>query len=98
MLKRYNESSLVFPSYIESFGLPLAEARAMGTVIFASDCPFSREVLAGYENAYFFDPFKPEQLAALMEDSICGRIVRKETKRAAVAERDSWLCVLEEII
>lgn len=98
VLSRYNRGVLVFPSYIESFGYPLAEARAMGTVVFASDCPFSREVLADYENAYFFDPFKPEELAALMEDSICGRIERKNTEQTARATQDSWLKVLSEII
>lgn len=98
VLSRYNRSVLVFPSYIESFGYPLAEARAMGTVILASDCPFSREVLEGYENAYFFDPFKPEELSALMEASICGRISRKDTVQKTIEERDSWIDVMKEIV
>lgn len=59
----YTKSVLVFPSYIETFGLPLLEAKLHGAPIIASDCPFSHEILYGYENANFFDPFKPQKLA-----------------------------------
>ncbi len=59
-------SVLLFPSYIETFGLPLLEARAVGAVEFASDCPFSHEILDDYPNAYFFNPFVPDELSDLM--------------------------------
>ncbi len=49
----YATSVLVFPSLIETFGLPLLEARTAGTIIIASDMPFCREVLGNYDNAYF---------------------------------------------
>lgn len=51
----YAKSVLLFPSYVESFGLPLLEARMTGTYIIASKCPFSEEILEGYEKSYFFD-------------------------------------------
>lgn len=79
VIEKYNTSILIFPSYIETIGLPLLEARQVGTIILASDCPFSREVLVGYENGYFFDPFKPQQLAELMEEVILGQIKIKKT-------------------
>ncbi|MCR5421610.1 MAG: glycosyltransferase [Lachnospiraceae bacterium] len=67
---RYRDEVLIFPSYIETFGYPPAEARAMGGNIIASDCEFCREVLRGYDKVTYFDPFKPEQLANVMEDII----------------------------
>lgn len=70
----YNTGTLIFPSYIETFGVPLAEARQMNTLILASDCPFCHEVLDGYENAYYFNPFDEEGLASLMEQVIRGSI------------------------
>lgn len=76
VLKRLSRSTLVFPSYIETYGVPLAEARSLGSLILAADCPYSREVLRGYENAYYFDPFSPEQLADLMQRVIVSGIVR----------------------
>ena len=91
----YRGTTLLFPSYIETFGYPLAEARQAGTIVLASDTAFSREVLAGYENAYFFDPFRPEELADLMEKVIRGDIVRKDVPVAQTAQRDSWLEVMD---
>ena len=79
VIEKYAESTLVFPSYIETFGFPMAEARKVGTIVLASNCPFSREVLDGYENAYFFDPFKPQELADLMEQVIAGNIKNTES-------------------
>lgn len=73
----YKDSCLVFPSYIETFGYPLVEARSVGSIILASDCAFSRELLDDYNNAYFFDPFNSESLYELMKKVSTGAIVRK---------------------
>ncbi|MFY3790517.1 glycosyltransferase [Ureibacillus sp. MALMAid1270] len=62
----YTKSILLFPSFIETFGLPLLEARLHRGLIIASDCPFSHEVLDGYKNAYFFEPFDSNKLAELL--------------------------------
>jgi glycosyltransferase involved in cell wall biosynthesis len=58
---------LIFPSYLETFGLPLLEARFFNAPIAASDRPFAREILEGYSNADFFDPFSPDDLANKMK-------------------------------
>lgn len=52
----YANSVLLYPSLAETFGMPLMEARLAGSFICASALPYSKEVLAGYENALFFDP------------------------------------------
>lgn len=54
VFKYYASSVLLFPSYVESFGLPLLEAKMTGTPIIAADCPFSREILDKYNNADLF--------------------------------------------
>lgn len=94
VLEHYASSTLLFPSYLETFGYPLAEARKVGTVILAADTPFAREVLAGYENGYFFDPFRPEELAELMEQVIGGKIVRKAVSPGNAPEQDGWETVM----
>ncbi|MGO4988725.1 glycosyltransferase [Gallicola sp. Sow4_E12] len=50
----YSKSILIFPSYIETFGLPLLEARIHQSPILASDCPFSREILHDYDKVSYF--------------------------------------------
>lgn len=67
VMDTYTRAVLLFPSYIETYGLPLLEARMSGSPVLASDCPFSREILDGYTDAAYFDPFKPEELAGLMK-------------------------------
>lgn len=74
LFKMYSSSVLVFPSFIETVGLPLVEARECGAVILSADCEYAHEILENYPNAYFFDPNKPEELAALMEQVLRGEI------------------------
>ena len=81
VFKRYRDSILLFPSYIETFGFPLAEARAVGAPILAADTPFARELLASYGNAEFFDFQDERSLADLMEAYIRGR--KKPIRTAA---------------
>lgn len=59
----YSKSILLFPSYIESFPLPLMEARLTGAPILASDMPFSREILHNYEKSKFYKITDAEKLA-----------------------------------
>ena len=91
VLMRMKKSTLVFPSYIETYGLPLAEACGLGSIVLAADTPFAREILAEYDNAYFFEYDKPEQLAELMENVITKRIVREECLLTPVScEDNTW--------
>lgn len=54
VLKYYKVSTgILFPSYIETFGLPLIEAATFGKKIFVSDCSYSHEVLRDYPLASF---------------------------------------------
>jgi len=46
---------VVFPSYLESFPLPLIETALFGLPILVSDLGFSREIIGNYEGAQFID-------------------------------------------
>ncbi|MFZ3388758.1 glycosyltransferase [Buttiauxella gaviniae] len=51
---KYQEATaIVYPSYIESYGLPLIEAASLGKRIICSDLPYSRDVLAQYNGAVY---------------------------------------------
>ena len=80
VLAEYNRSTLLFPSYIETYGMPLGEARQFGNPIIAADTAFAREVLEGYANGYFFDPFDAARLAYLMRQVMDGDIIPVEPR------------------
>lgn len=66
----YGRSILLFPSYVETVGLPLMEARASGCYIIAAKEAHSLEMLKGYEKARLFDKFDDRRLSEYMEEFI----------------------------
>lgn len=66
----YEKSVLLFPSYLETFGLPLLESRLMKGIVLASNMPFCHEALQDYKNAYFYGIHDAEKLAELMKKVI----------------------------
>jgi glycosyltransferase involved in cell wall biosynthesis len=99
VFERYRKEILLFPSYIETFGYPPAEARAVGGRILASDCPFCHEVLEGYEGVKYFDPFKAEELADLMEKAVGDKLFPEgiEEKTGSCNATTGWGEVLKVI-
>lgn len=94
VIRNLCQSVLIFPSYIETVGLPMLEGKMVGTIILASDCPFSHEILDGYENAYFFDPFDYDELARLMIEVLQNKILHKSFKENNVFNYNSWKKVI----
>ena len=90
LFKRYTKGTLLFPSYIESFGYPLKEASGVGSIILASDREFAHELLEGYANAYYFDPFDSSQLAELMEKVMKGQIYPKLSSPQETSQEEGW--------
>jgi glycosyltransferase involved in cell wall biosynthesis len=58
----------VFPSYLETFGLPLLEAMASETPIVATDMPVFREILD--DAAFYADPREIGSIASAMEEAL----------------------------
>ena len=55
VLSYYRSSDLmIFPSYIETLGLPLLEAQYFDLEILAMDLPYSREVIGEYKKVKYF--------------------------------------------
>ena len=73
----YSKAILLFPSYIETFGLPLLEAKMHNDTIVISYTSFAREILIGYDEVMYFQFNQPEKLKFLMKSFICNKISRE---------------------
>lgn len=72
VMSYYRKRVLVFPSLLETFGLPLLEARLSGGYIIAGNTSFGNEILEGYPNYDVFDVHSASDLAEKMKLCING--------------------------
>ncbi|WP_243366962.1 glycosyltransferase family 4 protein [Fundidesulfovibrio soli] len=78
--------ALIFPSLFEGYGMPVAEAMAMGVPVLCSNVTSLPEV--GGDAVLLFDPRKPEDVAAAMtriasEPGLAAELSQKGRARAA---------------
>lgn len=99
VIEMYRKSVLIFPSYIETFGLPLLEAYMVGSFILASECEFSKEILNEYNNVKYFDPFSSDELSELMKNIIIGECdYESNTKPQKQDNNCGWKSVVNEVL
>lgn len=80
VFETYQRSVLVFPSYIETVGLPVFEAKSLGAPLLLADCAYTQNVAGDYDDAHFF----PYDDAVALKELMAGQIslCAQETKRS----------------
>ncbi len=73
---------LIFPSFVEGFGMPLIEAAHHGARVIASDIPVFREV--GGEGAVYFDVLDAQSLAERLREAL------SETREIRAPTAATW--------
>lgn len=87
MIRQYQEASaVVFPSKLETWGLPISEAKRFGKQLLVADLPYAHETVGVYDRASFFDPRDPIRLADLMESHLRGTLPRCAHPQQSPAE------------
>lgn len=67
----YGESDyLIFPSKIETWGLPISEYKGSNKPIFLADLPYAREAIGTYSSVIFFDPNDIDKLYETIEHGL----------------------------
>ncbi len=61
---------LIFPSKLETWGLPISEAKEFNLPIIAADLPYAHETVGNYDKVCFFNCNNANELSNLMEKVI----------------------------
>lgn len=103
MGQRYRESDcLLFPSRMETWGLPITEARQYGLPIFAADLPYAHETVGDYDQVEFIDledyMSLADKLLRFQEGSFTFRAARFEAPTGPFAHNwDELVALLAEV-
>jgi len=65
---------LIFPSKLETWGLPLSEFKLFDKAIIAADLPYAHETVGQYDKVKFFDPNDANMLAKNMIALLEGQL------------------------
>lgn len=103
MLAQYKEASvLLFPSRLETWGLPISEAKQFKLPMLVAEAPYARETVGDFDLVSFFNPSSPEQLAELMKSIMdgtwrpLGNLGRKPANPYAANWDELWSLLIGE--
>ncbi len=92
---------LVFPSRVETWGLPISEFLPTGKPMIVSDLPFAHETTAGASQVVFFDSSSPADLCSEMKKILSGDLssaVPNPTKSIADPVARNWKEIFELLL
>ncbi|MDH7446369.1 glycosyltransferase [Aquimarina sp. 2201CG14-23] len=97
----YNISDcLIFPSKLETWGLPITEFKATSKPMFLTKESYAKETVGEYKDVSFFDINSPEELRDLIIDFIDDTIIYEGNKENKVEEpyTNGWPQLLNKIL
>ncbi|MDC2806445.1 glycosyltransferase [Leuconostoc suionicum] len=94
VLKILSRSTLIFPSQIESYGLPILEAKSLKRPVLVNNIPVLRETVGNYDDVYYFTGSSASDLA----NKIVQMLKQKNTISEYVSEDIDDSEVLEDLI
>jgi glycosyltransferase involved in cell wall biosynthesis len=87
MAAQYEQATaVVFPSKLETWGLPISEAKAHGKPILLANLPYAHEALGTYDQAGFFNPDDAQELSRLMAREMSGKALYTNNLESPTAE------------
>lgn len=92
-----NVDVMLFPSKLETWGLPLTEFSTFDKPIFASNLRYAQETLKSYNKVYYFDPENENELFELMLKFIKDRTVSLVLKESMPNDvrKHNWMDIFD---
>ncbi|MBC7642313.1 MAG: glycosyltransferase, partial [Flavobacterium sp.] len=89
----------IFPSKLETWGLPISEAKFFDKPMLLANLPYAKETVGDYENVSFFDVNEPKELADLITNFVNKTIVFEGNEAAINSENklNSWFELFDYI-
>lgn len=75
--------ALIFPSKLETWGLPITEFKPTGKPMLIADLPYAHETVGNYDQVDFFDVSSADMLAGQMLSIIEGRFKPSGNKQSS---------------
>lgn len=100
LLKLYTQTScLIFPSQLETWGLPISEYKDTNNGVILCKRPYAYETIGKYDKVTFFDQNDAQELSELMEQHINGKNIFKNYDYGKVEQPfvESWNDLLDKL-
>lgn len=99
IFRLYSESQcLLFPSKLESWGLPLSEFKVLNKPIFVADMPYAKETLGDFKKVCYFNPDSAADLANLMHGMLKGEISFDVCEKIVSPDAYGWSELLDIVV
>jgi glycosyltransferase involved in cell wall biosynthesis len=89
--------ALLFPSKLETWGLPLTEAKEFNKPIFVSDLPYAKETIGKYDKVSFFDSKNSIDLAEKIQLFINDKLTFDKTVSSNNPDFVGWNSIFDFI-
>jgi glycosyltransferase involved in cell wall biosynthesis len=97
--KQYSQSdALLFPSTLETWGLPITEFKTYNKPILLSKLPYAFETLGEYTKGSFFDPLNAADLAQKMQKLMEGNLKFDTTSISREPVLRGWSELFDKIL
>lgn len=83
---------VLFPSLLETWGLPISEAKAFNKGLLVSDLEYARETVGSYDKVVFLNPYSAKDWAESMQLVITKKIIWTTAVAKPIAEpfTENW--------
>jgi glycosyltransferase involved in cell wall biosynthesis len=99
LLKYYNSvNCIIFPSKLETWGLPISEAKAFKKPILLANLPYAKESVGNYDLVSFFDVNNPKELALLITQFVHKTIVYQGNHFNSKGKFNDWHTLFDFIL